>query len=103
MTDLFMKVDTKVIQKQYDGIFKIFIFFDFMAEISNLRFWTKFEIWDGHKIENLKNSCKKFLCHFDIYLHEKIWLNLTCSFLHLRHFMLKMTIFSEKYDYPYIS
>ena len=95
----------KVIQKHYAGIFKNFIFF-----IS----WPKFQICDfgqnlkfrtaikWKKKENFKTFCKKFLCRLDIYLYEKNWLNLTCSFLQLRRFMLKMTIFLKSVIFPII-
>ena len=69
------------------------------------RFWTKFEISDGHKIkknENFKNPRITFLYHLDIYLCEQIQLNRTGSFLKLGQFMLKMAIFSAKGDFPYI-
>ena len=50
-----------------------------------------------------QNSRITFLYHLDIYLHEQIWLNLTSSFLWVRRFMLKIAIFSAKWDFPYIS
>ena len=90
--------------------FSQFSFFQFhgcpkFLNCEKLRFWTKFEISDGHKMEkkeNFKTFCKKFLCRLDIYLYEKNWLNLTCSFLQLRRFMLKMTIFLKSVIFPII-
>ena len=80
------------------------------SEISNFvqncnfsRFWTKFEISDGHKIkknENFKNPRITFLYHLDIYLYEQIQLNRTGSFLKFGQFMLKIAIFSAKGDFP---
>ena len=47
-------------------------------------FWTKFEIWNSHKIqknENFRNLCIIFWYHLEIYLHGQLSHYLTGSFL----------------------
>ena len=54
------------------------------------------------KKENFKNRSISFLYHLEIYLWEKIWLNVTRSFLKFGQFMVEMAIISLKSDFPYI-
>ena len=102
--NLFILVDSKVIQKLYVGILKIFHFFRFycgpkfqiLSKIAKMQnFWLQHPI-KLKKKEKFKNPRIQFWYHLGIYQYEQIMARSDRNFSQIWSIYAKMVIFFQK-------